>query len=209
MGLLKPHLDDAACAGVWADRWALGGAESDGPGETHLRDCGPCRARFAAFSGWLDTVRLDARAEADEAMTIERLAAQQAQIARRLEALDHPARVIAFPRHAAPVAAPTGGGRAWIASAAAAGLVVGLGLGQWMNFTPAADGRAVSEAAPQQIARGTVAAEPGLMSVQPASQLSDEAQLYEADLLPSQARVPESLQYLNAITPGSRDYDPR
>ena len=208
MGLLNPHLDDAACAGVWADRWALGGLESKGPGETHLRECGSCRARFAAFSGWLDTLRLDARAEADEAMTIERLTAQQAQIARRLEALDHPARVISFPRYTPPVAAPSGRGRGWIASAAAAGLLVGLGLGQWMNFAPAADGRAGSGAPPQQIARSAVA-EPGLMSVQPASQLSDEAQLYDADLPPSQARVPESLQYLNAITPGSRDYDPR
>jgi hypothetical protein len=28
-------------------------------------------------------------------------------------------------------------------------------------------------------------------------------------VLPSPARVPESLQYLNAITPSARDYDPR
>jgi len=33
--------------------------------------------------------------------------------------------------------------------------------------------------------------------------------LYEPEVTSSQARVPDSLQYLNAITPGARDYDPR
>ena len=41
-----------------------------------------------------DTMRDDA----DAMLTSDRLATQQAQIARRLEALDRPARVIAFPK---------------------------------------------------------------------------------------------------------------
>ena len=53
---------------------------------------------------WLTGIGDDAAvAEADEAFPAERLAAQQAQILRRLEALERPARVIAFPKHAAPV----------------------------------------------------------------------------------------------------------
>ena len=44
------------------------------------------------------TSRDDALAEADDVFPAERLAAQQAQILRRLEALERPARVIAFPK---------------------------------------------------------------------------------------------------------------
>jgi hypothetical protein len=47
------------------------------------------------------------------------------------------------------------------------------------------------------------------MAVQPIAQISDESLLTEQELTPYQVRVPESLQYLNAITPGVRDYDPQ
>ncbi len=75
-------------------------------------------------------MRVDASKAADEAFPAERLAAQQSQILRRLEQIDEPARVIAFPaatwarlprspraRRVAP---------AWVGVAAAAGLVIGV-----------------------------------------------------------------------------------
>ncbi len=67
---------------------------------------------------------------ADAVFPPEQLAAQQAQILRRLEQLDEPARVISFPRFGRRVHDSGAGGRrvavSWVAVAAAAGLVVGV-----------------------------------------------------------------------------------
>jgi hypothetical protein len=206
MGLLNPHLDDDDCADVWSARQALGATESDRPAESHLRTCTDCRARYSAFTTWLDGMRTDAHSEADEFFTRERLATQQTQIFRRLESLEHPARIIAFPRFTRPVSVQPGGRRRWIAAAAAVGLITGVGLGQVFELSrhrqpePLAQGRVVNplnDSSPR--------------AIQPASTANndDETFLYEPEVTSSQARVPDSLQYLNAITPGARDYDPR
>lgn len=210
MGLLNPHLDDAAFADVWTEQSVPGRAGSRRPAEAHLQECEECRGRYAAFSAWLETVRHDARSDAEEALTGERLATQQAQIARRLEALEQPARVIAFPRFTQPVSTQPADRRRWIAGAAAAGLVVGVGLGQLMSNREADPGQAARLPGQfQQMARGSVSAGESLVGVQAVSQVSDEAYLDDHEFVPPQARVPESLQYLNAITPSARDYDPR
>lgn len=208
MAFRNSHIDESAMADVWTERAASGTAESGRPAEAHLRQCPDCRARYTAFSSWLDMLRADASAEAEEALTTDRLAAQQAQIVRRLEALEQPGRVIAFPRITQPTSVRPHDGRRWVGAAAAAGLVVGLGLGQLFDFggtlrqtTP------LGEASPQARA---VAPEPSLLGLQPVSVTSpDETYLFDQDVLPSQVRVPESLQYLNAITPSARDFDPR
>lgn len=210
MALLKSHLDDAAFADVWTERATSGGAESGRPAETHLRSCADCRARFAEFSAWLDSLRADATAEAEEALGADRLATQQAQIVRRLEALEQPGRVLTFPRFAQPTSVRPSDGRRWIAGAAAAGLVVGLGLGQMLEFGGATfrSTTPLGGAAPQ-VALGA-GGDPTRVGLQPVGSLAgDETYLFDQDILPSQARVPESLQYLNAITPSARDYDPR
>ena len=87
----------------------------------HLRECGACRVRYDAFSAWLEEVRTDATNEADGYFPPERLGVQQQQIFRRLEALERPARVIAFPRQGQPTAIARRGPQRWIAAAAAAG----------------------------------------------------------------------------------------
>ena len=205
MGLLNPHLDDDDCADVWSARHALDAAESDRPAERHLQTCSDCRERYGAFAAWLDTIRSDAHAEADETFTRDRLGLQQTQILRRLESLEHPARVIAFPRFARPIAAQPGGRRRWIAAAAAVGLITGVGLGQLFEIS-----RHGRQPEPFVQARPAVPpTEPAARTVQPASADSDETFMYEPEITSSQARVPDSLQYLNAITPGARDYDPR
>lgn len=212
MGLLNPHLDDAALADVWAERLTTGEAESAGRAGAHLRTCAECRARYAAFGDWLEGMRADAFAEADQAFNAEQLALQQTQITRRLEALEHPAKVLTFPRFARPIAAQPNGRQRWIAAAAAAGLVVGVGLGQLFEFGTAGSRQAEILNPTRQLARGTmpVGERPGGLGIVPAvSPASDEIFLYEAETVPSQVRVPESLQYLNAITPGARDYDPQ
>jgi hypothetical protein len=204
VGLLNPHLDDAAFAEVWADRLTSDAAGPAHSAERHLRACAECRAKFTAFSHWLESTRADAMAEADEAFAADRLLAQQSQIVRRLEALEHPAKVIAFPRFATPVSTQPNRRQRWIAAAAAAGLVAGVALGQVFEFS-----RSQPTSDAPQIASTEPASAPAARPVPVAATTSDESFLYVNETRPSQARVPESLQYLNAITPSARDYDPR
>jgi hypothetical protein len=209
---VNPHLDDDAFAELWADRLTLGPEAGTGrPTGQHLQSCAECRARDAAFGAWLEDLRTDASAEADKAVSPDRLAGQQAQILRRLEALDHPGRVIVFPKATPTVATAPAGPQRWIAAAAAAGLLVGLGLGQLFEFGGATT-RSDARPQPQQqvVARSGPGAQDGaLMGVQPASQLSDESVLYDYEPAAGPVHVPESLQYLNAVTPGARDFEPR
>ena len=114
------HLNDDTFARLW----------TDGATDPHLERCAECRQRFAAFTQWIGGVAETMRDEADEVLTPERLAAQQAQIARRIEALDRPARVLAFPKAARAVISGHSHVRRWVTVAAAASLIAGFGLGQ-------------------------------------------------------------------------------
>jgi hypothetical protein len=202
VGLLNPHLEDDDFADVWTARSTAAIEESDRPAENHLRKCGECRVRYVSFASWLDGLRVEAHTEADEVFNRDRLATQQQQIFRRLESLEHPARVIAFPRFTRPVAIQNFGMR-WTAAAAAVGLVTGIGLGQLIGFRTPHD-----TPAPRAVARAVVPAAETNRGLQPVSGDQDET-FIEPETMSSQVRVPESLQYLNAITPGARDFDPR
>ena len=205
MGLLNPHLEDDDFADVWSARTTVGAPESDRPAESHLRKCAECQGRYTSFVSWLDGIRADARTETDEVFSRDHLAAQQLQIFRRLESLEHPARVIAFPKFARPVAIQTSGRRRWTAVAAAIGLITGIGLGQLLEFRT---GGPAPDPVGQRMARATVPPVEPTRNIQPISVDNDEA-FIEPEIMSSQVRVPESLQYLNAITPGARDLDPR
>jgi hypothetical protein len=119
------HLSDATLARLWTERLDSGSAA-----HPHLAACADCRARLDGFDRWLGDIGAVIRDDADEALTPERLAAQQAQIARRLEAIDRPARVIAFPNAARAVIGGHSNVRRWVTVAAAACLIAGFGLGQ-------------------------------------------------------------------------------
>ena len=127
---LNSHLDDAAIAAIWTDS-TLDGSRASHP---HLGVCTACRTRFDLFSECLDELRDDAAAQADELFPAERLAVQHAQIFRRIEASERPARVIAFPRFRRRSRPRTSHASRWIAAAAAAGLIVGVGVGQVMDL---------------------------------------------------------------------------
>ena len=192
---LSAHLDDAALAAICGDA-SLGGRE---PAHTHLETCGVCRARLAAFSAWLDALRTDATAEADAAFPRERLAAQHAQIFRRLEAAERPARVIAFPKFSQPLTSRSSNASRWIAAAAAAGLIVGVGMGQMMDF------RHVVRVPAGTAADGPVRQirpDPGVQSASNTGR--DEAFLSELDASLSRAAVPE-LRALDELTPRAGD----
>ena len=119
------HLSDATLARLWTQ-----GLEGGTAVHPHLDACAVCRARLDGFGRWLGEIGDVIRDDADEALSAERLAAQQAQIARRLEALDRPARVLAFPKAAHAVINGHSNVRRWVTVAAAACLIAGFGLGQ-------------------------------------------------------------------------------
>lgn len=195
------HLSDADLATLWSD--ARLGESPGSAASAHLRDCAACRARLASLSTWLDGLRTDARQEAEDAFPGEKLAAQHAQILRRLEGMERPAKVLAFPRFANPIAGSTAGRQRWIASAAAAGLLVGIGLGQTFDIRQLTTPDWLPRQ-PEAMVRTITA--PG-RGIQPANLTSDEDFLY--DVGPATARVPESLQSLHEITPSAREFDSR
>ena len=95
----------------------------------HLDRCDICAERAIEVGRWLDDVRAVGEADVDAVFPAERLAAQQAQIMRKLEQIDQPARVIAFPRHMRLDSPAEHGHRVapgWVAAAAAAGVLLGI-----------------------------------------------------------------------------------
>jgi hypothetical protein len=190
---LNNHLDDAALAAVWTDHSLTGRSA-----HPHLQRCPDCRARFAEFSAWLEDVRFDAIAEADDAFPPERLATQHAQILRRLEASGRPARVIAFPKFAQPLAAGSSHASRWIAAAAAAGLIVGVGVGQWMDLRHSVAG---SQAPSSQVGVTAPPRPDRPLVIQTARATEgDEAFLSEVDATLARRSVPE-LRALDEFTP--------
>jgi hypothetical protein len=190
---LTGHLDDAALAAIWTDA-SVAGAQ---PSHPHLQVCAGCRSRFASFAAWLEDLRVDAAAEVDELFPPERLAAQQAQIFRRLEAAGRPARVIAFPRFTRPLTSQSSNASRWIAAAATVGLIVGVGVGQIMDLQPSLS----RSAAPASDARLTDAQRPDRPDVRAASTNDrEEAFLSELDATLSRPAFPE-LRALEEFTP--------
>ena len=99
----------------------------------HLDRCDLCAERTVELARWMDAAREDAQGASDAVFTPERLAAQQAQILRRLEQIDSPARVISFPAALRAERGELHGRRvgvSWVGIAAAAGLVIGIVGGQ-------------------------------------------------------------------------------
>jgi len=188
---LSGHLDDDALTAIWTDR-TLTGAPAAHP---HLQSCSACRARLAALDSWLGDLRTDAIGEADVVFPPERLAAQQSQVFRRLEAAERPARVIAFPKFARPLASGPSHLRRWVTAAAAAGLFVGVGLGMVMDLRH--PGLTVRSDTPH-----FEAPPDGSTTVAPiAASAADESFLTDLDASFARFRVPDELRALDEFTP--------
>ena len=183
------HLDDNVLVEIWV--------AAAGTTDPHLVSCAHCRARYAALAKWLDEIRTDAVTEAEEALPAERLAAQQAQILRRLEALERPAKIITFPRVPRTAGRRGSGVPRWVPTAAAAGLVIGLATGQLFNLSDMLNRLSPSPAQPQV----ENASRP--LAAQPANPSIDEAIFYgDAELT---ARTARYLSTLDELTPRARD----
>lgn len=194
------HLDDDDLADIWS-RAATDGRAASHP---HLTSCAHCRVRYSAFTGWLGELRSEAHAEADGVFPPERLAAQQAAIVRRLEALERPARVIAFPRQTRPVSGARPLARRWIATAAAAGLVIGLAAGQILDLRHAFDTSAQPPRPSGQLTQGPQSAAVRQPGVQPASLSVDETLFYD-DESDATARGARYMPALDQLIPRARD----
>lgn len=169
---------------------ALTEAIFSGEPPEHLTACEECSRRAQELRRWLDDVRGIATDAADDAFPPEKLALQQAQILRRLEQLDEPSRVIAFPAHS--IGAPrSGSGRrvapAWVGIAAAAGLVIGIVGGQ---LSARLASPAVVAPTQQQTAQPAV---PSLSDVAP-----ENASLLDYDL---ERHIPDALAIYDQMTP--------
>jgi hypothetical protein len=181
----------------FARLWTTGG------GHPHLDACAACRARYAAFQSWLVGIGETLRAEADEAFPADRLALQQAQIARRLETLERPARVIAFPKAARAVISGNSHVRRWVTVAAAASLIAGFGLGQVVPLRTVI--RQQNAVAPAHFTAPAAAIRAEGLTPAPTSPRSDE------DLLSDDFASPRvrNLSALDDMTPHARDYNVR
>ncbi len=187
----RGHLSDATFARLWTAPPA-----GDRPAHPHLDACAACRERFTDFAAWMDGVAVELRDEADAALTPDRLTLQQAQIARRLETLDRPARVIAFPKAARAVIGGHSHVRRWITVAAAASLIAGFGLGQVVPIRTVVRQKPTASPAPltQARARATAA------EIVPVS-ITDEELLSDAFTRSHVA----TLSALDDMTPHARD----
>jgi hypothetical protein len=192
------HLSDDVLAQIWSTAVA----EGQPARHPHMSACAECRFRYTAFTSWLDEIRDEAHAEADQALPAERLAAQHAQIFRRLEALERPARVIAFPRSTRPSISTGRVSQRWVATAAAAGLVIGIAAGQLVDLRRAL--QPVPRQAGSVVAGGGSPLRPGNLT--PVSTL-DEAFLYGDLEASARSARDSSLRAFDDFTPRARDYD--
>jgi len=189
----RGHLTDRD----FAHLWAVGG------GHPHLDGCAACRARFEAFDQWILGIGDEMRSEADAAFPMDRLAAQQGQIARRLEAIGQSARVLAFPKAARAVISGHSHVRRWVTVAAAAGLIAGVGLGQMLDTYRSLDRAARVNASNAHFSAGASSTR-ATNGVRPASLTTDDDFISDADAF-SRARVSSALVTLDDMTPRARD----
>jgi hypothetical protein len=174
----------------------------DPPVAEHLADCPSCTARYAALTQFLDTLRAEGDAEADAMFPPERLRAQQQMIARRLEGIARPARVISFPRQLVRRTISASTSRMaprWVAATAAAGLFVGVALGagyEWGAHARSVRQSLAAAARPARVAPVTVhgASTPDL---------ADDAFLSELETALERPHTRE-LQAFDAFTPHVR-----
>jgi hypothetical protein len=129
----KRHLDENLLIRRYlADRGLEALEASDEAPLRHLAHCPACEARYQAMRSVFDETRDAAVADAEAACSPDRMERQRDRILRRIDALQSGPRVLPFPaatQHGHAAAQPRVM-RRWVAAAAVAGLLVGLGAGR-------------------------------------------------------------------------------
>jgi hypothetical protein len=155
----------------------------------HVRQCEHCTSRLEALRDSCGELRRDVLASVDALITPARLDRQFDVITRRLEG--HAGRVLPFPT-LTHRPAPTPPLRRWIAPAAAAGLLIGLGAGRLISPLP---GPAQSSWRP---ASGVAVSGPRLQHE------TDEQMLVEIEYALTRSRTKE-FRALDELTPRIAD----
>jgi hypothetical protein len=186
----RGHLSDRRIARLW----------TSGVGHPHLDGCTACRARYDAFDRWAVGIADDLRAEAEDTMSAEQYALQQAQIARRLEVLDRPGRVIAFPKAARAIIGGHSHVGRWIAAAAAAGLIAGVGLDQIVPELFGTTAHVPPAVIQSEMTTSRANGRPN--SIKPASATFDETQFLSDTFVDSRVK---DLRAIDDLTPHVRD----
>jgi anti-sigma factor RsiW len=174
----------------------------------HLTDCAECATRYADLTRFMDAVRADGDAEVDTLFSAERLRAQQREIARKIEHVARPARVISFPGQAVPrtlVGSASRMAPRWAAAAAAAGLFIGIAVGasyEWDSRATVAARYATTREPADRANRAAAnpSARPALVS----DHSEDDAFLSELELALDRPRTRE-LMAVDAFTPHVRE----
>jgi hypothetical protein len=200
---VAPHLHDQTLLDCYLAQRQ--GDAMDPPFAEHLAECPACATRYADLTSMLEGARTEGIAGADAVFTPDRLRAQQLSIAKRLEAVGRPARVITFPgrvvrqtmsaattsRHLMP---------RWTAAAMAAALVVGIALGAGYEY--GARGRQAPGILVPGVARGSLAT--GARGAAQPEATTDDAVLTDLELALERPRYRELRAY-DAFTPHVRE----
>ena len=192
----SPHLTDRELIR------ALAKADGTSPAtasDAHLAHCTRCAARVGALQSSLDRIATAAEAAADDALPAWRLVRQRQRIMRRIQRVaggQGAARILRFPAVPATAVDGSHAGRRWLSLAAAAGLLLTLGIGQVIDSRrgTAAEPRTAG-AAPVQPIIGPAAAPP--------QAIADEQFMRELEEALTSSRVTPLLA-LDEMTPRVR-----
>ena len=183
MRLLRRHLDTAALGLSLVE-------PPDRPTAAHLDSCAHCRRQRERLAARLEATRVAARAAADAAFTPAALDRQRQSIMERIGKIGAAARVLPFPSApAAPVrqAAPAAD-RRWVLAAAAAGIILGIGVGRLPS------GPQISSPAPMAVAPRVATVEPAVDPRRDDRLLSDVEELLTRETRPE-------FEALDGLTP--------
>lgn len=199
----KRHLDDNLLIRRYlADRGLASLDASDEAPMRHLAHCPACEARYQAVKTAFDDTRQAAMAGAEAACSADRMERQRDRILRRIDSLESGPRVLPFPAagqvgHLAPQPRVF---RRWVAAAAVAGLLVGLGVGR-MAFNYGVD-RTSADARPQIAPAASPAPArqaPTMRALHVESGLNDDQFLSELEMATAAPRTRE-LRAIYAFT---------
>ncbi len=179
----------------WTVARSAGDSAADPRVGAHADACAECRREVEAIAASLHRLREDLEDEADAVFTPLALDRQRTAIMRRIEPPAR-ARVIAFPARVVVRPAGYGHARRWVASAAAAGLLIGVVAGRVLLPSGPQLWHQWPESAPSAVTATTSPAQAGIDS--------DEIFLTELDMAAVQPRI-EPLRALDALTPRSAE----
>ena len=194
--MMSRHLDDAALT----DSLLAPTARRAAGDTAHLQRCAACRERLETLRQFVGSLNAASRSDFDAAYPAERLTSQRHRILRRIErtvSQDGPGRILRFPALAPPTLATLRRATGWLGMAAAAGLLVGIALGQVVRVVP-------GPTPDPTLTETTAERGEATLAVQDDRTTSDEEFLQEIELSLSTPQI-WGLSPLDALTPRTRE----